>query len=256
MDSWRGRADDGSGRGARGRCRSARCAPRPIVGAAAGARHAGACARLNLSWSASAGVPGRRVPAGHRARIRPFLGGAPAGLQGAALLGGLRQAAVEARRRRRPAPSTCWPPSRWAATSSCSTSARGRWRRPSCARAFTRRPHWQRILVLLAGPAFNIRLCGPGAGRHASGSAASPRCGPWSATVRADSPAAARRPARRRRDLAVNGEPVAGQRDVVLGLLDGMHRQRARRCCGVRGAGRAGARGHAATWPIRPSGGA
>ena len=35
-------------------------------------------------------------------------------------------------------------------------SARGRSRAADLPRSFTRRPHWQRIAVLLAGPAFNI----------------------------------------------------------------------------------------------------
>jgi regulator of sigma E protease len=86
-------------------------------------------------------------------------------------------------------------------------------------RAFTRRPHWQRILVLLAGPALNILFAvlllallfwkngvndvKPVVGFVAEGS-----------------PAAQAGLARGDEITALDGEAVAGQTDVQLGLLD------------------------------------
>ncbi|TLZ21666.1 MAG: RIP metalloprotease RseP [Gammaproteobacteria bacterium] len=88
-------------------------------------------------------------------------------------------------------------------------------------RSFTRRPPWQRIVVLLAGPAFNILFAvlvlwgmlwangvteiRPLVGEVVSGSVAA---------------AAGLRPGDEIR--AVNGAAVAGERDVVFGLLDAM----------------------------------
>jgi regulator of sigma E protease len=88
-------------------------------------------------------------------------------------------------------------------------------------RSFTRRPHWQRIVVLLAGPAFNfifaiLLLFGM---LLVSGSTEfQPLLGP----VRADSPAA--RAGIRSGDeiVAVNGHAVSTQREVWIGLLDGV----------------------------------
>ena len=88
-------------------------------------------------------------------------------------------------------------------------------------RAFTRRPHWQRILVLLAGPAFNIIFAilllavlfwvnGANEMRPVVG------------TVLADTPAARAGLANGEEILAMDGKPVAGQSDVVIGLLDHM----------------------------------
>jgi regulator of sigma E protease len=88
-------------------------------------------------------------------------------------------------------------------------------------RAFNRRPHWQRILVLLAGPAFNIVFAilllwilfwstGVTEVRAVVGD------------VLADSPAARAGLAKGDEVLAFNGEPVADQRDVVIGLLEQM----------------------------------
>jgi regulator of sigma E protease len=88
-------------------------------------------------------------------------------------------------------------------------------------RSFTRRPHWQRIAVLLAGPAFNILFAilvlwgmflvngvnevRPVVGDVTTGSIAA-RAGLKSGDeIR-----------------AINGEPVSGLRDVVFGLLDAM----------------------------------
>ncbi len=88
-------------------------------------------------------------------------------------------------------------------------------------RAFTRRPHWQRIAVLLAGPAFNILFAilvlwgmfwvngvnevRPVVGDVTTGSVAA-RAGLKSGDeIR-----------------ALNGTPVDGMRDVVFGLLDAM----------------------------------
>ena len=88
-------------------------------------------------------------------------------------------------------------------------------------RSFTRRPHWQRIAVLLAGPAFNILFAilvlwgmfwvngvnelRPVVGDVTTGSLAA-RAGLRSGDeIR-----------------ALNGTPVNGMRDVVFGLLDAM----------------------------------
>jgi regulator of sigma E protease len=86
-------------------------------------------------------------------------------------------------------------------------------------RAFTRRPHWQRILVLLAGPAFNfifaivvmsgvLMVNGETEMRALVGE------------VTSNSPAA--RAGLRQGDeiLAINGHAASGQQDVIIGLLD------------------------------------
>ncbi len=88
-------------------------------------------------------------------------------------------------------------------------------------RAFTRRPHWQRILVLLAGPALNIIFAilllavlywnnGVNDVR------------PLVGTVLADTPAAHAGMASGDEIVAMDGAPVPGQMDVLLGLLDRM----------------------------------
>jgi regulator of sigma E protease len=92
------------------------------------------------------------------------------------------------------------------------------------ARSFTRRPPWQRIVVLLAGPGFNILFAiivlwgmfwangeteiRPVVGDVVQGSVAD-RAGLRSGDE----------------IYAINGTPVAGQRDVVFGLLDAMSGQ-------------------------------
>jgi regulator of sigma E protease len=92
------------------------------------------------------------------------------------------------------------------------------------ARSFTRRPPWQRIVVLLAGPGFNILFAilvlwgmfwvngeteiRPLVGDVVKGSVAD------SAGLRSGDEI-----------FAINGSPVAGQRDVVFGLLDAMSGQ-------------------------------
>jgi regulator of sigma E protease len=88
-------------------------------------------------------------------------------------------------------------------------------------RAFTRRPHWQRILVLLAGPAFNIGfavllLAGM---LYANGVT---EVRPVIGEVVAESPAA--RAGLRSGDeiTGLDGSTVTGQRDATLGLLDAM----------------------------------
>lgn len=88
-------------------------------------------------------------------------------------------------------------------------------------RSFTRRPPWQRIAVLLAGPAFNILfailvLWGM---LWASGiTEIQPRVG----TVMPNS-IAARGGLRYGDDIrAIDGAPVTGARDVIFGLLDAM----------------------------------
>jgi regulator of sigma E protease len=92
------------------------------------------------------------------------------------------------------------------------------------ARSFTRKPPWQRIVVLLAGPGFNILFAilvlwgmfwangeteiRPLVGEVVKGSVAD-RAGLRSGDE----------------IFAINGSPVAGQRDVVFGLLDAMSGQ-------------------------------
>jgi regulator of sigma E protease len=86
-------------------------------------------------------------------------------------------------------------------------------------RAFTRRPHWQRILVLLAGPAFNflfaiVVLTGLSMANGVSDLRA------LVGVVTPSSPAA--RAGLRQGDeiIALNGKAVDGQRPVIIGLLD------------------------------------
>lgn len=88
-------------------------------------------------------------------------------------------------------------------------------------RAFNRRPHWQRILVLLAGPAFNIAFAilllwalfwinGAQEIRAVVGQ------------VLPDSPAAQAGLSSGDEILALDGRPAAGRSDVVIGLLTEM----------------------------------
>lgn len=93
------------------------------------------------------------------------------------------------------------------------------------ARSFTHRPHWQRIAVLLAGPAFNfifaiVLLAGM---LLVSGST---ELRPMLSAPRADSPAA--RAGVRANDeiIAVNDTKVSTQREVWIGLLDGVTSRR------------------------------
>ena len=98
----------------------------------------------------------------------------------AALLDRLRQAAVD-RAAARTAPSTSSRRSRSAATSSCSTSAKGRSARRELPQAFNRRPVWQRI----AGAAGRARRQLPVRRRSPSGCCSWPACrrsSPCSAT--------------------------------------------------------------------------
>jgi len=88
-------------------------------------------------------------------------------------------------------------------------------------RAFNRRPHWQRILVLLAGPAFNIGFAilllwalfwinGASEVRAVVGQ------------VLPESPAALAGIATGDEIISLDGRPAAGRSDVVIGLLDEM----------------------------------
>ena len=111
------------------------------------------------------------------------------------------------------------------------------------ARSFTRRPVWQRILVLLAGPVFNLAFAvlllwgmlwvdgitdlRPKVGEITVGSIAAQ---------------AGLKPGDEIRTL--NGAPVAGQREVVFGLLDAMS------SAGTAALGVHGADGTARTVPI------
>ena len=88
-------------------------------------------------------------------------------------------------------------------------------------RSFTHRPHWQRIAVLLAGPAANfafaiLLLAGM---LLVSGST---ELRPLLGEARPDSPAA--RAGVRAGDeiVAVDGRPTGSQREVWMGLLDGV----------------------------------
>ena len=88
-------------------------------------------------------------------------------------------------------------------------------------RSFTRRPPWQRIAVLLAGPAFNIlfAIVVLWAMLWASGiTEIQPRVG----TVMPNS-IAARAGLRYGDDIrTIDGAPVSGPRDLIFGLLDAM----------------------------------
>jgi regulator of sigma E protease len=88
-------------------------------------------------------------------------------------------------------------------------------------RAFTRRPVWQRICVLLAGPGFNfafaiLLLWGM---LWASGIT---EVRAVVGDVKADTPAAMAGLASGEEIVAIDGAPVGGQRDVVFGLLDAL----------------------------------
>jgi regulator of sigma E protease len=88
-------------------------------------------------------------------------------------------------------------------------------------RAFTRRPCWQRILVLLAGPAANIlfAILLLAAMTWTNGVT---EVRPVVGEVLAGSPAARAGLLGGDTITALEGRPVAGQRDVVYGLIDAM----------------------------------
>ncbi|HEV7633794.1 MAG TPA: RIP metalloprotease RseP [Steroidobacteraceae bacterium] len=88
-------------------------------------------------------------------------------------------------------------------------------------RSFTRKPHWQRILVLLAGPAFNIlfAILLLTAMFMINGVT---EVKPVVGDILAESPAARAGLHRGLEIVALDGKPVAGQRDIVFGLLDAM----------------------------------
>jgi regulator of sigma E protease len=102
-------------------------------------------------------------------------------------------------------------------------------------RSFTRRPHWQRIVVLLAGPAFNILfavllLWGM---LWASGVT---EVRPVVGDVTAGSVAAIAGLRSGDEIRAINGTSVGGERDVVFGLLDAVS-SRGQVTLSVRGSG-------------------
>jgi regulator of sigma E protease len=84
--------------------------------------------------------------------------------------------------------------------------------------AFTRRPHWQRICVLLAGPAFNILFAVLVLAAIFMVNGIS-EVRPLVGAVSPGSPAAAAGLRTGDEITAVGGEAVAGQRDVWLGVL-------------------------------------
>jgi regulator of sigma E protease len=91
--------------------------------------------------------------------------------------------------------------------------------------AFTRRPHWQRILVLLAGPAFNfIFAIVVLSGLLMAKGLVEPRA--LVGEVTAGTPAA--RAGLRTGDeiIAINGQAMQGQQAVIIGLLDDLSEAR------------------------------
>jgi regulator of sigma E protease len=87
------------------------------------------------------------------------------------------------------------------------------------ARSFTRRPHWQRITVLLAGPAFNILfavLLLTGMFMVSGITLVRPLLG----NIEPDSVAGRAGLATEDEVTAINARPVSSQRDIVLDLLD------------------------------------
>jgi len=87
------------------------------------------------------------------------------------------------------------------------------------ARSFTRRPHWQRITVLLAGPAFNIIfavLLLTGIFLVSGITLVRPLLG----NIEADSIAGRAGLKSEDEIVAINSRPVNSQRDIVLDLLD------------------------------------
>jgi regulator of sigma E protease len=88
-------------------------------------------------------------------------------------------------------------------------------------RAFNRRPHWQRILVLLAGPAFNIVFAILLLAAYFWSSGAT-EFRAVVGDVLPDSPAARAGLARGDEVLSFNGKVVEGRSDVVIGLLEEM----------------------------------
>jgi len=86
-------------------------------------------------------------------------------------------------------------------------------------RAFTRRPHWQRILVLLAGPAFNIAFAIlVMAALFLINGVTDLR--PLVGKVTPDSPVARAGLESGQEIVAIDGRATPGQREVMLGLLD------------------------------------
>src|SRR5690242_4251755 len=88
-------------------------------------------------------------------------------------------------------------------------------------RSFTRKPPWQRIAVLLAGPAFNVIfailvLWGMFWAKGITD------VKPIVGEITAGSPAASAGLASEDEIVSLNGEKVTGQTDVVFGLLDAM----------------------------------
>jgi regulator of sigma E protease len=88
-------------------------------------------------------------------------------------------------------------------------------------RAFNRRPHWQRIVVLLAGPAFNILFAIVVLAGVLMVSGMN-EVRPLIDAVTAGSPAARAGLSGGDEIVAVNGKAVPGLSGVVLGLLDGV----------------------------------
>ena len=172
-------------------------------------------------------VPRGREPAGHGARIRPLLGRPQARLQGAAFLGRLRHAAVEARRRRRS--------HRIRVRGAAARRLRQAARRTRRARALHRTASLVHAQAALAahpraagGPGLQHRLRDPAA-VGMLWVAGSPEVRAVIGPVTPDSRAGARRPAPRRRGARVRRRRGgrAGRRRARPGRGDERRRHRA-----------------------------
>ncbi len=215
--------------------------------------------RMIHTLSVPAGVPRRLLPAGDRPRVRPFLGGAAPRLQGAALLGRFRQAALEV-----DAPG--WP----RVLDLCAPDRRlrqdaRRARRPGAAGRAASLLHASAalaaLLVLLAGPGFNMLfavlvLTGllyatgmtqvpPGAGQHRPELAA----GQAGLKAAMRSPRSIRSAVSAQREVELDMlDAISGSGPISIGVRSRRRRRRARAAahserCRAAAADRAGADG-------------
>ena len=175
-----------------------------------------------------AGLHRRRVPAGHGARIRHYWVAAPAGFKVLRFSVGFGK--------------TLWSRVAGADRTEYVIAAvplggyvkmlderEGPVAPAELARSFTRRPHWQRIAVLLAGPAFNILfavLLLTGMLLVSGITEVRPVLGTIDAT------SIAGRAGLKAGDevVQIDSRAVASQRDVLFGLLDAVSSRRRSRC--------------------------